>query len=238
VALQQPPEDVDVPVFEDTPEPPEDVDVPVVEDTPVVGHGTVLAPVEPAEVDISSEQHETEDDGLGIVIGTSGGGLSPPAPSSVAPSGIPTRPTVDRAARLGDEADAAGLDAAVLLVAQVPDAVPAVPPPSNKVVDAEVPEVDVAVPTDVAGVELAAPKDASGIDPPMPMQAVWPAVRPIDDAPAAVGLRPGDESSKPPSGIPVGATGAPGPMPSGEVMPSGGVAGLMPTWANTELEPK
>jgi len=206
---------------------PEDVDVPVVEDIPVVGHGTVLAPVETAE------------DGLGTVTAvTTGGGLRPPTPSSVEPNGIPTRPTVDRVSTLGDEADAAGLDDAGLLVAHVPDAVPAIPLPSNRVVGAEVPEVDVPVPTDVPAVELAVPKDASGIDPPIPRHAVWPAVGPRDDAPAIVGLTPGDELSKAPSGIPVGATGAPGPMPSGEVMPSGGVAAPTATWANTELEPK
>ena len=104
--------------------------------------------------------------------------------------------------------------------------------------DPEVPTGDVPVPKDVPAVELAVPKDASGIEPPMPRHAVWPAVGPSDAAPATVGLTPGEESSKAPSGIPVGATGAPGPIPSGEVMPSGGIAAPMPTWANTEPELK
>lgn len=35
------------------------------------------------------------------------------------------------------------------------------------------------------------------------------------------GLTPGVASSVAPIGIPIGATGEPGPMPSGEVIPSG-----------------
>jgi hypothetical protein len=46
-------------------------------------------------------------DGLGAR--TSGMGLKPPTPSSVEPSGMPTRPTTDDGAiPVGDEADAAG----------------------------------------------------------------------------------------------------------------------------------
>ena len=43
-----------------------------------------------------------------------------------------------------------------------------------------------------------------------------------------VGLTPGDASSVAPRGIPVGATAAPGPMPSGDVMPSGGPGEICP----------
>jgi hypothetical protein len=50
-------------------------------------------------------------------------GLRPPAPSSVEPNGTPTR--------AGDEADAADPAKELLVVAQVPDASPAMPPPSN-----------------------------------------------------------------------------------------------------------
>ncbi|WP_247457730.1 hypothetical protein [Bradyrhizobium sp. 2] len=49
-------------------------------------------------------------------------GLIPAPPSSVAPSGIPTRPTVD--------AEGSG-DAAVMLPLQVTDEPPDSPPPSN-----------------------------------------------------------------------------------------------------------
>jgi hypothetical protein len=45
----------------------------------------------------------------------------------------------------------------------------------------------------------------------------------------AIGLRPGEESSAAPRGMPGDATGAAGPMPSGEVAPSGeGVGAPMP----------
>jgi hypothetical protein len=45
----------------------------------------------------------------------------------------------------------------------------------------------------------------------------------------ANGLTPGDAISVEPSGIWVGPTGAPGPLPSGEVMPSEGVGATAPT---------
>ena len=78
--VQQELEDVDIPVD----------DVPVVVDIPVVGHGDVLPNVEMGGV-------------LGIT--TVGGGLRPPAPNSVEPSGIPIRPTDAEPIPVGDEAD-------------------------------------------------------------------------------------------------------------------------------------
>jgi hypothetical protein len=134
----------------------------------------------------------------------SGGGLKPPAPSSVEPSGIPTRPTVDaEPIPIGDEADAAGdPDGPLTMAAQVPEAVPAIPPPSKTVLEPEVP---------------AAPWAS---EPPAHV-AVAPVAGPSGDAPDDIGLTPGDASSVAPSGMPVGATGEPGPMPSGDVMPSG-----------------
>jgi len=66
----------------------------------------------------------------------------------VEPSGIPIRPTVELdPIPVGDDADAAGpakeLPAAP---AHVPDAVPAVLPPSNSKVELEVPALDVPMP--------------------------------------------------------------------------------------------
>jgi hypothetical protein len=43
----------------------------------------------------------------------------------------------------------------------------------------------------------------------------------IGDTPDIAGLSPGVASSVAPIGIPTGPTGEPGPMPSGEVIPSG-----------------
>jgi hypothetical protein len=140
---------------------------------------------------------------------------------------------------VGDEADTAGPAKELLpIAAQVPDAVPAMPPPSKP----DIPAVDVAVPEDVPVTELPPiPKDVCGIEPPMPEHIVTlPVVGPIGDAPDVIGLTPGDASSVAPNGTRVGATGEPGPMPSGEVMPSGAPGEMLipPTCAKAEPQPK
>jgi hypothetical protein len=166
----------------------------------------------------------------GFRVGTTGCGLMPPTPSSVAPIGIPIRPTVDREPiPLGDEADPAGpakeLPAAA--PAQVPDAVPAMLPPSK--VELDVPALDVPMPDVVPVPVLAAPKDACGSEPPMPLQVVrFCIVCGSGDAPDVVGLTPSVGTWVAPRRRPVGGTGAPGPMPSGDVMPSGEGPGVMP----------
>jgi hypothetical protein len=177
----------------------------------VVGHGTVPL--------------ETMAGWFCVVI--SGNGLSPPVASSVEPSGTPSRPTLDRAPMVGDEADPVALDATVLL-AQVPDAVPEMPAPSNSAVGADVPEIapvadDSPFIALVGAVELPAP----------PVEhTVADVIMPGVDGLIAFGLTPGVASSVAPIGIPVVPTAAAGPSPSGDVMPSGGVTGAMPTWAN------
>ncbi len=133
------------------------------------------------------------------------GGLRPPPPTSVEPSGIPAGPTVDP----GPMDEPKGGDA-VADVAQVVGAVALMPPPSKSAV------------LDSPGTELPMPPDAPGL----PMAAG------ADEAPAhgapikgaapdVVGLTPGVASSVAPRGIPVCPTGALG-MPSGDVMPSAG----------------
>jgi hypothetical protein len=179
--------------------------------------------------------------GVGTMAGwlcmvISGNGLRPPVASSVDPNGIPTRPTVDPEPMLGDEADAVGLDDAVPAVAQVPDAVPAMPAPSNNGVGADVPKTapvadDVPLIEPVPTVELPNPEDAVCIDPAVE-HAVAAVVAPAADGLAAVGLMPGVASSVAPSGMPVMPTGAAVPMPSGDVTPSGGVTAPTPTCAN------
>jgi hypothetical protein len=214
---------------------------------PVVWHGGVLVDV------------ETGVDGLGIttrgvnvIRGINGlefratdGGERPVPPSSVEPSGIPTRPTDDtELIPPPDDAGAAGPAKELLPIeAQAPDAVPVMPPPSNIDVSADMPAVDVPVPEDVPVIELPPiPNDVCGIEPPMPEHVVaLPAVAPIGDAPDIIGLRPGAASSVAPKGVPAGATGEPGPMPSGDVMPSGEEPDEMlmpPTCAKAEPQPK
>ena len=148
---------------------------------------------------------ESGADGLGVR--TSGGGLTPPTLSSVEPKGMPTRLTDDvDPIPDGDEADAAGaIDE--LPAAQVPDAVPPRPPPSKTEIEPDVPGFAMLV-------EL--PSAPAPEHPPAP-----PIAGTTGEAPDVIGLTPGDASSVAPSGIPVGATGAAGPMPSGDVMPSG-----------------
>jgi hypothetical protein len=104
--------------------------------------------------------------------------------------------------------------------AQVPEAVPTLPPPSNVVEDAAVPEVDIPVPTELPVIELAPDR--------LPTSELTPAqvvvlsgAEPSGDTPEVIGLTPGEFSSVAPRGIPVPATAGAGPMPSGEVMPSG-----------------
>jgi hypothetical protein len=225
-AVQQP-EDVDIPV---------DEDVPVVEDSPVVEHGVVL------NVEL----------GVGMV----GTGLRPPAPSSVEPKGTPIRPMVDAEPIVGEEADPAGPAKELIPVSgQVPDALPAVPPPSNTVLEVEVPGVEMPVPTEVPVAELPmsddelpmpddipvaglpGPNDVSGIEPPKPRHPEAVAVAgPSGDAPDVIGLRPGEANSVAPRGMRTGGTGAAGPMPSGDVMPSG--EGESETCATAGLQTK
>jgi hypothetical protein len=104
--------------------------------------------------------------------------------------------------------------------AQVPEAIPARLPPSKSEPD--------------AGLE------APMLDPPLRLPAVelMPAHVAVllvvgglsGDVPEVVGLTPTDPNSVVPSGIPVGGTGAAGPVPRGDVMPSG-EGPLTPTWA-------
>jgi len=178
------------------------------------------------------------------------GGLRPPPPSSVEPSGIPTMPTDDP----GPMDEAKGGDAA----AQVPGALALIPPPSNSAVldspgiepaapadapvvelpvPADAPVIGLPIPVDAAVIELAVPADVPVVKPPIPADVPvaglpMAADAGADEAPAhvaptkgaapeVVGLTPGVASSVAPRGIPVRPTGALG-MPSGDVMPSAG----------------
>jgi hypothetical protein len=157
-------------------------------------------------------------DGFGVRA--TEGGLRPPPPTSVEPSGIPTGPTVDP----GPIDEAKGEDA-VADAAQVPGAFAVIPPPSKSAV------------LDSPGIELSMPADAPVVEPPIPADVAVvevamaagagageaPAhVAPIKGAaPDVIGLTPGVASSVAPRGIPVCPTGAFG-MPSGDVMPSAG----------------
>ena len=161
----------------------------------------------------------------GLGLSATDGGLRPPPPSSVEPSGIPAGPTVDPG-----PIEANGGDA-VADAAQAPCALAAMPPPSKSALpDNVVLEFPVAAYAPVVGVPAAVeapiPADAPviGLDVMADAGAgEAPAhVAPIKgEAPNVVGLTPGVASSVAPMGIPVCPTGALG-MPNGEVIPSGG----------------
>ena len=139
-----------------------------------------------------------------VVIG--GSGLTPPGESSLDPIGIPDRPTAASAPiPFGEEADAAGLDDALPpAVEHAPDVVPEVPPPSKSAVGLDMPDVIV---------ELA--------EQPELLPLIVPGTKLLGGA----GLMPGVANCVAPNGSPTGPTGAPGPMPSGDVIPMGGVVG-------------
>jgi hypothetical protein len=189
-------------------------------DIPAVGHGT--APL----------SEETGAVGFGVRI--SGIGLRPPTPNSVDPNGIPARGTDEGwPMPVGDEADAAGPPTGLLArPAQVPDAVPAMPPPSKTVLELDVPTIP-----EVPAFGMAVPKDACALELPMLEHDGLPPMEGTKgDAPLVIGLTPGDASSVAPRGIPVGATGAAGPIPSGDVMPSGD-GPIPPTCARAAPQP-
>jgi hypothetical protein len=127
------------------------------------------------------------------------------------------------------------------------------PPPSKSIVEPDVPALDIPVPTEDPIIELPTPdveptvelpvpdtvgglpKDVCGMEPPMPEHCV---TVPIVDVPS-IGLTPGVLSSVAPMGMPVGVTGEPGPMPSGEVgLRLGTGLAVPPTCANAGLHAK
>jgi hypothetical protein len=210
LVLQQPPDDVDV----DIPV----VDVPIEDEIAVVGHGTLPAGV-------------TE-----LCTGL-GNGLMPAFPISVDPIGMPTGLVPVRELP-GDEADAPGLEDAVVPIAPPAhglEAPPDMPVLSNREVDPDVPPIAPLLPD----IEVEVPElgVVASADVPRP-EHVAVVMEPRGDVPAAIGLTPGVASSVAPSGTPVVPTDPPGPIPSGELMPSEGMPVDIPTWAKAGLHNK
>jgi len=213
----------------------------VVELIPVVEHGVPDADVPDVEVpDVVDGRNglarSAEGGTDGLSVGSCGMGLTPPTPSSVEPIGMPTRPLADAAAiPVGDEADPAGLAEPVVMLVQVPEAVPVVPPPSKRFIEPGVVDVDVPVlPVD----EVLVPVRFPAVELTPEHVAMLPvSAGATGDTPEVVGLTPADPSSVLPKGIPVPGTGGAAPMPSGEVMPSGD--GALPlSWADAEPQAK
>jgi hypothetical protein len=140
------------------------------------------------------------------------GGLRPPPPSSVEPSGIPTMPTDDP----GPIDEAIGGDA-LADAAQVPGALVIMPPPSKDALPmpAEPPGVELPMAGGATVIGLAMAANAGADEAPTHVASIMGA------APDVIGLTPGVASSVAPRGIPVCPTGAFG-MPRGDVKPSAG----------------
>jgi hypothetical protein len=199
-------------------------------DDPVIDHGIKLPVVDGVGLAVGAALIPIVE-GVGLGVGTTGAALIPPTPSSVAPSGIPIRPT-------DDEPDGAGPAKELPATPpQVPDADPAVPPPSNSKGEPDVPALDVPVPDVIPVLELATPKDASGIEPPMPPHDVR--LLAIGDGGGFIGLSPSVGTSVAPRRRPVGGTSEEGAMPSGEVAPILGVGlPIPPSCAKAGLPPR
>jgi len=189
----------------------------------VTGHGATLGEIETTvdelEAVVVRGVNELTAGADGSGLKATDGGLRPPPPSSVEPSGIPTMPTEDP----GPMDPAIGGNA-VADATQVPGALVAIPPPSKSIMP-DSPGIELPAPADAPVVKPAIPADAPVSGLPMPSgdgDEAPPHIAPmIGDAPEVVGLRPGVASSMAPMGIPVCPTGAFG-MPSGDVMPSAG----------------
>jgi hypothetical protein len=245
--------EIDVPVTPAFPAPAVPVlPVPANPTAPVVGHVAVLAVAGETMGTAGANEFGPTVPTMGNtpVAGTAGAELTPRLPISTEPNGIPVRATppgvvgdvdvgVDDAAMLlepephipdipdvssipedvdiPDEVDVPDVgvvpDIAVLpVVAAVAGAaVPAdVPPPSKLAVDPNIPDGDMPPVEQVVPLVVTAP--LAGI-------AIVPVTLPV-----GAGLTPGEVISVAPIGIPVPPTDPSGPIPSGEVTPSEGVA--------------
>jgi hypothetical protein len=182
----------------------------------VVGHGAVLPDVETGadglEGGITARGVSVVRGANGFVVRATDGGLRPAPPISVEPSGMPTGPT-DELDPIPVPDEAIGADPAKEppLAAQVPDALPVIPPPSKTAV--AVPDVpDIGEPPRPADI----PADEAPHVVPVLVAGL------MGDVPDINGLTADVVSSVAPMGVLVGATGEPGPKPSGDVKPSGG----------------
>ena len=105
----------------------------------LVWHGAVLPDVETGadglEGGITARGVSVVRGANGFVVRATDGGLSPPPPISVEPNGMPTGPT-DELDPIPVPYEAIGVDPAKEppLAAQVPDALPVIPPPSKTAV--------------------------------------------------------------------------------------------------------
>jgi hypothetical protein len=194
------------------------------------------------------------------IVGTAAAELTPRLLISIEPKGIPVRAAPPGA--VGD-VDVGVDDAAALLepephipdnpeVSSIPEVVDT-PDVADIPDDIDVPDIAVvpavaAVAVAVAGAAAPAavpPPSKLAVDPNIPegevptvehaVPLLGIAIVPVEGA--GRGLTPGEAISVAPIGIPVVSTGAPGPLPSGEVIPSEGVAVTVPTWAIAGLQP-
>ena len=155
-------------------------------------------------------------DGDALGVGTTTNGLTPGLPISTEPNGIPVRAAVP-----GDVDGIAPVDEALLL-----ELVPQI---------AELPGNEVPIPTPIPPPSYVLEPDIPDAGLPVAEQVMPAPANPV--VPLVAGLIPDVASSVAPIGIPVGETGEPEAMPSGEVAAIPGVP-IPPTCAKAGLQPK
>jgi hypothetical protein len=179
-------------------------------------------------------------------VGTAAAELTPRLPISVEPNGIPVR-----APPPGVVGDVGVDDEAILPEPEphIPDSpeVSSIPDVADIADDDDIPDVPdiAAVAGDVVPIAVPPPSKVA-VDPYIPdgevpkVEHVVPllGIAMVPVTPVGAGLTPGEAISVEPIGIPVPPTDPPGPLPSGEVMPSEGVAATAPAWANAGLHNK
>jgi hypothetical protein len=205
----------------------------IVAGSPVVGQAKALIGADGVGGEVTTGTVGTRGAGFPAIpakadtlrVGTAAAELTPRLPISVDPIGMPVRATPPGA--IGD-VDVGVDDAAVMF-----DPEPHIP--DNPDVSS-VPElVDIPDVTGVPGIAkvvgVVPPPSKVAVDPNIPDGEV-PTVEhavPLATEEKGSGLTPAEVISVDPIGIPVAATGAPGPPPSGEVRPRAGVSAIMPT---------
>jgi hypothetical protein len=203
--------------------------VPTIGNTPVVGTaGAELTPrllisIEPNGIPVRAAPPGVVGD-VDVDVGVDDEAMllepEPHIPDIPDVSSVPADVDIPVGTDICDDVDVPGVAVGSVVAAVAGVAVPAaVPPPSKLAVDPNIPDDE--VPTVEHDVPLL-------VIVPLPGIAIVP-VTPVVGA----GLTPADVISVEPSGIPVEPTDPPGLIPSGEVLPSEGIAvSGSSTWAN------
>jgi hypothetical protein len=171
--------------------------------------------------------------GMADVIGTGAAALTPRLPISVDPRGIPVLATPPATTGAVDDGVDIGVEDDAMLPEPEPH-IPDIPEVSSIPGVVETPD-DGEIPAGCASPRDMPPPSKLAVDPNIDDGALPRVehVAPLDVeivpvASAGAGLMPGETISVEPSGMPVGETGEPAPMLSGDVVPMVGVGLAIP----------